>query len=82
MVNEDSFFKYGSYEYEDEEEERMKSGGRSGGSGDSRLRKILLMDFRNGSFVSIIYIYKIFMVNWCYYKVYFECVENCFILIF
>lgn len=50
MANEDSPLKYGSYEHEDEEEERMKSGGRSGGSGDSRPRKTLPTDFRNGSF--------------------------------
>ncbi|KAE8542864.1 hypothetical protein D1P53_000927 [Cryptococcus gattii VGV] len=49
MVNRDSPLKHGSYEHE-AEEERMKSGERSGGSGSSRPRKALPADFRNGSF--------------------------------
>lgn len=79
MANEDSPLKYGSYEHEDEEEERMKSGGRSGGSGDSRPRKTLPTDFRNGSFVSITHTYKTPMANWRHYKVHPECAENRFI---
>lgn len=57
MVNRDSPLKHGSYEHENEEE-RMKSGERSGGSGRSRPRKALPTDFRNGCFVRFHHIYK------------------------
>lgn len=57
MVNKDSPLKHGSYEHEDEEE-RMKSGERSGGGGRSRPRKALPAGFRNGSLVRSHHIYK------------------------
>lgn len=79
MVNGNSLLKNGSYEHEYEEEERMKNGERSGGSGGSRPRKALPTDFRNGSFVSTPRIYETSIANWRHYKVYSECAENRFI---